>query len=134
MTIENNKQVVTEFFARFSAGNLAGALELLGDDATWWIAGELEGGFAVGEHTKEQIAQLLRGMGRQLANGLRMTVHGLVAEGEKVAAEVSSYGELRNGKIYRNQYHFVLTVRGGRITAVREYLDTKHVEATWART
>jgi ketosteroid isomerase-like protein len=130
--IEENKQVVADLFARFSAGDLAGALALLSDDATWWIAGEIEGGFAAGEHTKRQITRLLEGMGQQLTGGLRMTVHGLVAEGDRVAAEVSSYGELRNGKVYRNQYHFAFSLRGGRITAVREYLDTKHVEATWS--
>jgi uncharacterized protein len=134
MAIEENKQIATDLFARFSAGDVAGALDLLSDDATWWIAGELEGGFAAGEYTKEQITRLLRNMLRQLKGGLEMTVHSLVAEGNKVAAEVSSYGELHNGKVYRNQYHFALTVRDGKISKVREYLDTKHVEATWAQT
>jgi len=134
METETNKQVVTELFARLSAGDVAGALELLTDDATWWIAGELEGGVGAGEHTKEQIGRLLVHMGRRLTSGLRMTVHGLVAEGDRVAAEVSSNGELTNGKVYRNQYHFLVRLSAGRITAVREYLDTKHVEATWSPT
>jgi ketosteroid isomerase-like protein len=132
MEIEANKQVVTDLFARFSAGDVAGALALLSDDATWWIAGELERGFAAGEHSKDQISRLLRRMGRELTSGLKMTVHSVVAEGDKVTAEVSSYGELKNWRVYRNQYHFAMTLRGGRITTVREYLDTKHVDAIWS--
>jgi uncharacterized protein len=48
-----------------------------------------------------------------------------------VALEVESDGELLNGRRYNQQYHFLLTVREGKISAVREYLDTQHVFATW---
>ena len=131
MGIEENKQVVSEWFARLSAGDLAGALDMLSEDATWWIAGGIEQTPGSGEHTKEQARKLLSGMGRQLKDGLRMTVHGMIAEGDRVAAEATSRGELRSGKVYANEYHFALTLRDGKITRVREYMDTKHVEATW---
>ena len=131
MGIEENKQVVSEWFARLSAGDLAGALDMLSEDATWWIAGGVEKTPGSGEHTKDQARRLLSGMGRQLKDGLRMTVHGMIAEGDRVAAEVTSRGELRGGKVYANEYHFALTLRDGKITRVREYMDTKHVEATW---
>ena len=131
MGIEENKQIASEWFARLSAGDLAGALDMLSEDATWWIAGGIEKTPGSGEHTKEQARRLLSGMGRQLKDGLRMTVHGMIAEGDRVAAEATSRGELRSGKVYANEYHFALTLRGGKITQVREYMDTKHVEATW---
>ena len=40
MTPQHNKQTAGEFFARFSAGDIPGAVDLLSDDATWWIAGK----------------------------------------------------------------------------------------------
>ena len=129
--IEENKRIVSEWFARLDEGDLSGALDMLTEDATWWIAGGVEGTPGSGEHTKEQVRRLLSNMGRQLKDGLRMTVHGLTAEADRVAAEVTSRGELRNGKVYTNEYHFALTLRDGKITRVREYMDTKHVEATW---
>ena len=132
--IEENKRIASEWFARLDAGDLAGALEMLTEDATWWIADGVEGTLGSGEHTKEQVRRLLSNMGRQLKEGLRMTVHGLTAEADRVAAEVTSRGELRNGKVYANEYHFALTLRGGKIARVREYMDTKHVEATWLQT
>ena len=38
MSLEANKQLVRAFLVRFSANNLAGALDCMTDDATWWIA------------------------------------------------------------------------------------------------
>jgi len=70
-------------------------------------------------------------MASQLKDGLKMTVKGLIAEGDKVAVEVESYGELQNGRVYNNEYHFSITIRDGKISEVREYLDTQHVFATW---
>jgi ketosteroid isomerase-like protein len=70
-------------------------------------------------------------MTHQLNNGLKMTVKNLIAEDDKVAVELESYGELENGRIYNNQYHILMTVRDGKISEVREYLDTQHVFATW---
>ena len=131
MGIEENKRIVSEWFARLDAGDVAGALDMLSEEATWWIAGAIEKTPGSGEHTKEQARRLLSGMGRQLKDGLRMTVRGMIAEGDRVAAEVTSRGELHGGKVYANEYHFALTLRDGKITRVREYMDTKHVEATW---
>ena len=40
MTTEQNKAIAQEFFARFSASDLDGALAALTDDATWLIPGK----------------------------------------------------------------------------------------------
>jgi ketosteroid isomerase-like protein len=131
MTTELNKQIATEFFARFSANDIAAALDTMTDDATWWISGKPESSPAAGVYSKEKIAALLYRMAAQLRNGLRMTVKRMIAEDDRVAVEVESYGELRNGRVYNNQYHFAITIRAGKISEVREYLDTQHVYATW---
>jgi hypothetical protein len=33
--------------------------------------------------------------------------------------------------VYNQLYHFLLEFRGGKICAVREYLDTQHAHAVW---
>ena len=131
MSIEENKNLVRQFIDRFTANDIAGALDLMTDDATWWIAGKPDQLPAAGVYSKEQIARLLYNMAGQLPNGLKMTVKALVAEGDKVAMEADSYGELRNERVYNQEYHFLFTIRDGRIKAVKEYLDTQHVYATW---
>jgi len=131
MSIEQNKQVARTFFDRFSAGDITGALAMMTDDATWWIAGNPEQLAAAGDHSKAQMARLFDNMIGQLPNGLKMTVKHLIAEDDRVAVEVESNGELRNGRVYNQQYHFAITMRDGKISGVREYLDTQHVFATW---
>ncbi len=131
MSIEENKNLTRQFFDCLNAGDLSGALALMSDDATWWIAGKSEQLPAAGLYSKEKIARLLANMGSQLPNGLKVTLDSLVAEGDKVAVEAESYGELHNGRVYNQQYHFLITIQDGRIKAIKEYLDTQHVYATW---
>lgn len=131
MSIEENKRLARQFIDHFTNNDIAGALDQMSDDATWWIAGKPDQLPAAGLYSKEEIARLLRNMVSQLPNGLKMTVKSLVAEQDKVSMEAESYGELRNGRVYNQQYHFLLTVREGKITGVKEYLDTQHVHATW---
>ena len=131
MTPEDNKAIATGLFARFSANDVAGALDALADDATWRIPGKPDQLPVAGVHSKEQIARVLYNMVGRLKDGLEMTVKGAIAEGDKVAVEVESHGELLNGRIYSQEYHFLLTIRGGKVSEVREYLDTQHAFATW---
>jgi len=70
----------------------------------------------------------------QLKNGLTLTVKSSLAEGDKVALEVESQGELHNGRIYNQEYHFLMTIGDGKITSVKEYLDTQHLFAVWFQT
>jgi len=131
MNSADNKALAGQFFARFSAGDLTGAVALLADDVTWWSAGKPGLGPVTGVRNKERIARVFRSMSEQLKSGLAMNVKGMVAEGDKVAVEVESHGELRNGRLYNNEYHFLLTMRDGKIAAAKEYYDTHHVHATW---
>lgn len=131
MSIEANKQTARQFIECFNANDVAGALALMTDDATWWIAGKPELLPAAGTYDKAKAAQLLHNLVSQLPNGFTMTVKSLIAEADRVAVEAESYGALRNGRIYNQQYHFLLTVRDGKVSAVKEYLDTQHVYAVW---
>jgi uncharacterized protein len=131
MSVEENKHLARQFIDRFTANDIAGALNLMTDDATWWIAGKPDQLPASGVYSKEKIARLLYFMAGQIPDGLKMTVKSLIAEGDKVAMEAESYGELQNGRVYNQEYHFLLTISDGRIKAVKEYLDTQHVYATW---
>ena len=131
MSTEENKRLASRFFERYDANDIAGALDLLADDATWWIAGKPGELPAAGVHDKEQISRVFHRMEGRLKNGLRMKVKSAIAEGDRVALEIESHGELQNGRVYNNEYHTIVTVRDGKIRQVREYLDTQHVFLTW---
>jgi hypothetical protein len=127
----DNKTIAREFFARFSASDIEGALALMTDDATWLIAGKPERMPTAGLYPKERIRKLFYTMLKQLDGGLQLTVKGMVAEGDRVALEAESRGDLKNGRRYRQQYHFLIEFRDGKISAVREYLDTQHAHDVW---
>ena len=131
MNTELNKRVATELFARFTASDLAGVLDTMTEDATWLIPGKPGSSPAVGLYDKRRIGRLFQAMLDRLKSGLAMTVSSAIAEGDKVALEVRSHGELTNGNVYQQEYHFLMEFRDGKICAVREYLDTQHAHAVW---
>jgi uncharacterized protein len=131
MSIERNKAVAADFFARLSAGDAAGALALMTDDGTWWIAGKPDAIPTAGLYDKAKLARLFATMESRLKTPLVMTIKSAIGEGDKVAMEAESSGDLTNGRGYRQQYHFLMEFRGGKIHSVKEYLDTQHVHAIW---
>ncbi len=133
MTTEQNKVRAAELFARFTASDIDGVLALMTDDVTWRIPGKPELTPAAGVYDKERLRRLFKRMLAQLNDGLRMTVLGSLAEDDRLAVEVESSGDLRNGRQYRQQYLFLITFRDGKIASVREYLDTHHAFDVWMR-
>jgi len=131
MNTEDNRLIATEFFRRYDSGNIPGVLELMADDITYWLAGKPGSNATAGPRTKAEMAAIFQRMGERLEGPLRMKVKGTVAEGDKVAVEAESLGQLRNGRVYNQEYHVLFTIRGGKIAAAREYMDTAHVDAIW---
>jgi len=132
MSAEENKAVAFQFFERFSASDIEGALDTMTDDATWWIPGKKERSPSAGLYPKDKIGRLFHRMVGALRSGLKMTVVSCIAEGDHVALEVVSAGDLKNGRQYRQEYHMLLKFSGGKILSVREYLDTQHANDIWA--
>ncbi len=131
--MNDSKQIAADLFARFSAGDIAGVLDLMTDDVTWRLPGKPELLATAGVYDKNRLRRLFDRMYSQLVDGLEMTVLSSIAEGDRVAVEVESKGDLRNGRQYRQQYHFAITLRDGKIAVVHEYLDTLHVHDVWIR-
>jgi ketosteroid isomerase-like protein len=131
MTMQTNKDLAQELFARFSGNDIDGVEALLHPDIRWIVPGRKELNPAAGPYDKDQIARLFRRMASQIDGGLAMRVVGAIAEADRVAVEVEGHGVLLNGRVYNNQYHFAMTMKDGLIVEVREYLDTQHVFETW---
>ncbi|MES2947375.1 MAG: nuclear transport factor 2 family protein [Pseudomonadota bacterium] len=128
----DNKAVAFRFFACFTASDIDGALGTMTEDATWWIPGKKEHTPSAGLYAKDKIGRLFHRMVQALEGGLKMTVVSCIGEGDRVAVEVASAGDLKNGRQYRQEYHMLLEFRDGKIQSVREYLDTQHANDIWA--
>ena len=116
------------FFESLSTGNLDVALELISDSVTWWLAGKPEQFALAGSKDKTEFAEMLGLIEKGMPNGIRLTITGVTAEGDRVAVEMNADGVSALGKEYHNEYHDLLEVRDGKIEAGREYLDTAHAQ------
>jgi uncharacterized protein len=123
-----NKKVALTFLDNLSAGKIDAALELIADDVDWWLAGKPEQFALAGSKDKTQFAEMLSMIEAGMPNGIRLTITGVTAEGDRVAVEMNADGVSATGKEYHNQYHDLLEVRDGQIHAGREYLDTAHAQ------
>ena len=127
---ERNKATITEFMQVFSSGDVDGILSRMTDDATWWVAGNIPG--ISGTKDKAGFKEMVSGIAESTTTGaIRLTPHAFTAEGERVAVETESYTELKNGRVYNNLYHVLFTVRDGKISSVKEFLDTEHTTAVF---
>jgi len=123
---QTNKQLVKSFWEAFSAGDQQRVLDAMADSATWWISGTMP---ISGTYDKAAFAKLLAGISDAMTGPIVITPSAYTAEGERVAVEAESMVKTRTDKVYNNLYHFLFIVRNGKITAVKEYLDTVHAQA-----
>ena len=126
----DNRQLVTKFLESFSSGDVDAVLGAMTDDATWWTAGRIKG--MSGTASKEIFAKGLPGLLSACKDGkIAITPTAMTAEGDRVAVEAESVAETLNGRAYNNAYHFLFTMRDGKIAGVKEYMDTEHARQTF---
>jgi ketosteroid isomerase-like protein len=124
MTILDNKQAVLDFCGHFKKAAIHDLLNAMSDDATWWIIGNPHLFASAGAKSKADMKRIWGNLFGHMEDGLEMSVIGMIAEGDKVAAEIRSHADLTDGRVYENQYHMLFTHRQGKIVEVREYADT----------
>lgn len=120
MSVEANKQIARDWFDAVNRGDEAGILALTTEDFVFrCMARQPEWLRYVWDRTA--FAKAPEAMATVMVAPLRMTIGDITAEGDRVAIEASSEGEMLNGKRYDNAYHFLFRVRNGKIAEVREY-------------
>lgn len=125
-SLSANKELVQRFWRAFSESRFDEALDCLAPDATWTVAGNTH---ISGTYSKSEFAALVAGISEETEKGIAVTPSSLTAEDNRVAMEAVSFGPLKNGRVYQNTYHVMHEVRGDKLSAVREYMDTEHVTA-----
>lgn len=126
MSIESNKRLVREAYGAISAGDVKGFMSRVADDVEWYFigthrfAGTLKGKDAI-------VKQLFEPLGAALTGPIVLEIKQLIAEGDKVVAEIQGRATHKDGKAYDNTYCIVLTIHDDKIREMREYLDTELV-------
>jgi ketosteroid isomerase-like protein len=122
MSTEENRQSAMKMIAAMAEGRFDETQ--FTDDLTWWAPGSGTVSKAVFLSKSDAFRQMLTG-------SIKMVVHGVTAEGDRVAVEAESFAKLNNGKTYNNTYHFLFVFRNGKICHFKEYNDSKHAADTF---
>jgi ketosteroid isomerase-like protein len=128
---ELNKRLVLSFFELMNSGEtakMAQAVDLMAADATYWIAGNWPN---AGTFGKAAVAKMVCGATEVFTGPLDIVIHGITAEGERVAVEMESHGTFKDGRPYNNTYHWLFIVRDGCIRAIKEYTDTAYANRAY---
>jgi len=120
---EQNKALAKRFLDVMGTGDADTLMTLLSDDLEYWVAGSLP---ISGTHTKQELNQMLRGVGGLFPDGLKLNATSAIAEGNRVALEAVGGGPTSTGRVYANRYHFLFEFENGKISKLREYMDTAH--------
>jgi ketosteroid isomerase-like protein len=121
--LERNKAVCKAFYRDLGRRDFAAALSHLSDDVVWWVQGDWEGaGFYRG---KAAVEGLLAPIKYAIATDIDFKFGHMTAEEDRVSFELTGAATTSDGSDYRMTYHFLFTIRDGKIHEGHEYLDTK---------
>jgi ketosteroid isomerase-like protein len=123
MSIEKNIQTVKDFFAAIGRGERAALLALVAEDIEWIIPGEhwpLAGTY----HGHAGLADLLETASRSIETSTEPRE--FVAQGDRVLVVGFARGRIKaTNKTFEDDWIFAITVRNGKLTKIREYVDTQ---------
>lgn len=105
---------------------------LMHPDATYWTSGKPHLFGYAGEQGRETICAYMAGPSI-FVGGVETTFGEITAEDDRVAVECETRGVLPDGRVYTNMYHYLFTVRDGKILRVKEYLDTQSAAEFFAK-
>ena len=124
MGLEENKRLALDILTASVKHDGPRFAELLHPQGTYWTAGKPELFGYAGERGHDDICAYFATPTIFLDGGLKMSFGAVTAEGDRVTVEAKSRGELPDGRVYSNDYHYLITIRDGKVWQIKEYVDT----------
>ena len=124
MSIEKNVQVVKDFFAAIASGDKQRVLALVAEDIEWIVPGE--GWPLAGTHRGHAgLADVLEKASAEIETTYPKPPE-FVAQGDRVLVIGVATGKIKaTNKTFKDDWVFAITVRNGKLTNIREYIDTQ---------
>ena len=124
MSIQENVQVVKDFFAAMGSGNRQSLLALVAEDIEWIIPGE-DWPLAGTHRGHAGLAALLQKASDTVETSFPKPPE-FVAQGDRVLVVGFARGKVKaTNKMFEDDWVFAITVRNGKVTNIREYVDTQ---------
>jgi ketosteroid isomerase-like protein len=123
MSIENNIQTVKDFFAAIGCGDRARLLALVAEDIEWIIPGK-DWPLAGTYRGHAGLADLLETASKSMETSTEPRE--FVAQGDRVLVVGFARGKVKaTNKRFEDDWVFAVTVQNGKLTRIREYVDTQ---------
>jgi ketosteroid isomerase-like protein len=123
MSIEKKTQTVKDFFAAIGRGDRKALLELVTEDIEWIIPGE-DWPLAGTRHGHAGLADLLETASKSMETSTEPRE--FVAQGDRVLVVGVATGKIKaTNRTFKDDWVFAITVRNGKVTKIREYIDTQ---------
>jgi uncharacterized protein len=129
-----NQEVLKRYVAALQSGDPLAVREFFAEDASWTLhAGQLPMSGAWLGRDRIMDGFFATAMSLYEPGSVEIEVTAMIAQDDHVVLQWTSRAETRDGRPYENGCIGVFTIRDGRITAVREYMDTLYVSDAFAR-
>jgi uncharacterized protein len=122
MSIQENVQIAKDTFAAIGRGDMQGLLALFAEGIEWIIPGEWP---LAGTHRGHAgVADLFQKAFEMVELSLSEPRE-FVAQGDRVLVVGFSRGRVKaTNRAFEDHWVFAFTVRNGKVTKIREYIDT----------
>ncbi len=123
MSTQKNVQTVKDFFAAIGRGDREDLLALVAEDIEWIIPGE-DWPLAGTRRGHAGLADLLETASKTMETSTEAREY--VAQGDRVLVVGVATGKIKaTNKPFKDDWVFAITVRNGKVTKIREYIDTQ---------
>ena len=123
MSIEKNIQTVKDFFAAIGRGDREGLLALVAEDIEWIIPGT-DWPLAGTHRGHAGLVNLLETASKSIETSTEPRE--FVAQEDRVLVVGFARGKIKaTNKTFEDDWVFDITVRNGKLTNIREYIDTQ---------
>jgi uncharacterized protein len=124
MSIEQNVQLVKDFFAAIGSGNKQAVLALVAEDVEWIVPGE-DWPLAGTHRGHAGLADVLQKASKEVEMTYPKPPE-FVAQGDRVLVVGIATGKIKaTNKAFKDEWVFDFKVRGGKLTRIQEYIDTQ---------
>ncbi len=124
MSIEKNVQVVRDFFAAIGSGDKQRVLAMVAEDIEWIIPGE-NWPLAGTHHGHAGLAAVLQKASEEIETSYPEPPE-FIAQGDRVLVIGVATGKIKaTNRTFEDHWVFAITVRNGKLTKIREYIDTQ---------
>ena len=124
MSTQENVQIVKDFFAAVGSGDKPRLLSLVAEDIEWIIPGE-DWPLAGTHRGHAGLAEVLRKASVEVETTYPEPPE-FLAQGDRVLVVGVATGKIKaTNRAFRDDWVFAITVQNGKVTKIREYIDTQ---------